>query len=310
VLNVSTQEGSFERRYMTLSAWLCGFIGLFGVAASLTTDSVTLLVESFLYLVDAGVAACAVFILRKLQNPPDERFHFGYHKLEPAVVNASATLLVAGSLIGILFALQDLVHPDNIEGYSVALSFGATAFLTSAAMWWLARRSYVAGGPPLLKAEKLAWGISTLENGGVLAGFCVAFFLEYEAPAPFKAAAPFVDPGMALLLSLAILKEPLKTYWESALDLLDATPSTHARDMVRGAAEAVFASRGDAGAVSGVRLRRAGRRAFVHLDLAIPEQMSITEARVLQRELDRAVREALPETVLVTFAHESDGEQS
>ena len=117
------------------SAWGCGIIGVLAAAACVWTDSCTLLIEAFLYLVDTAVAIASVAIVHRLESPPDEHFHFGYHKLEPAVINASATLLVAGSVIAVLFAIQDIRHPDNIEAYPIALGFAAVATIISMVLW-------------------------------------------------------------------------------------------------------------------------------------------------------------------------------
>ena len=43
-------------------------------------------------------------ILKKLANPPDENYNFGYYKLEPILVNSQGALMIAGAMIGIIFA--------------------------------------------------------------------------------------------------------------------------------------------------------------------------------------------------------------
>jgi cation diffusion facilitator family transporter len=285
------------------SAWGCGIIGVLAVAACVWTDSCTLLIEAFLYLVDAAVAIASVAIVCRLEMPPDEHFHFGYHKLEPAVINASATLLVAGSVIAVLFAIQDIRHADNIESYPIALGFAASAAIISAALWLRIRAAQSAVDSPLLKTEVLTWGIAAIESIGVLAGFAIAWMLERQPSLELQRLAPYIDPVMAIILSLAILKEPLKTYWESSSDLLDASFQSDTVNQMRERVTAVLAQRYPLIPVHAVRLRRAGRKLFVHVEFTPPNDLTMVEVHSLQSEIEAAIRAARPETLLVTFGH-------
>ena len=283
------------------SAWACGIIGVFAAAACIWTDSCTLLVEAFLYLVDTAVAIASVAIVGRLESPPDEHFHFGYHKLEPAVINASATLLIAGSVIAVLFAIQDIRHPDNIEAYPIALGFAAVATIISVALWLRMRAAQTAVDSPLLKTEALTWGIAAIESIGVLAGFTFAWALEHQPDPELQRLAPYIDPVMAMVLSIAVLKEPLKTYWESCADLLDASFQSDAVKQVREGVTAILAQRYPLIPVHAVRLRRAGRKLFVHVEFALPNDLTVAEVHSLQSEIEVAIRTARPETLLVTF---------
>ena len=285
------------------SAWGCGVIGVLATAAFVWTDSCTLLIEAFLYLVDTAVAIASVAIVRRLERPPDEHFHFGYHKLEPAVINASATLLIAGSVIAVFLSIQDIRHLDNIEAYPIALGFAAIAIIISTILWLRIRIAQAAIGSPLLKTEALTWGIAAIECVGVFAGFAAAWMLERQPNAELQRLAPYIDPVMAIILSIAVLKEPLKTYWESSTDLLDASFQSDTVREVRERVTAVVAQRYPLIPVNAVRLRRAGRKLFVHIELTMPTDLTVAEARNLQSEIEGAVRAVRPETLLVTFGN-------
>ncbi len=301
--NDQTGYARVETSCFRMSAWGCAVIGALAAAACLWTDSCTLIVEAFLYIVDTAVAIVSVVIVRRLESPPDEHFPFGYHKLEPAVVNASATLLIAGSVIAVLLAVQDIRHPDNIKAYPIALGFAAAATIISAALWLRIRAAQAAAGSPLLKTEALTWGIATIESVGVLAGFAVAWVLEHQSDSGLQRLAPYVDPVMAMILSIAILKEPLKTYWESYSDLLDANFRSDIAKQVREKVAIVLAQRHPRVQVLALRFRRAGRKLFVHVELALPNEFTVVEIHSLQSEIEAAIRAARPETLLVTFGH-------
>jgi len=298
-----TDHKYVEESCLRKSAWGCGVIGILAAAACIWTDSCTLLVEAFLYLVDAAVAIASVAIVRRLEAPPDEHFHFGYHKLEPAVVNAAATLLIAGSVIAVLFAIQDIRHPDNIEEYPVALGFAAVATVISTVLWLRVRAAHAAVDSPILKTEALTWGIAAIESIGVLIGFAIAWALEHQSQPALKGIAPYIDPLMAIILSLAMLKEPLQTYWESCADLLDANFQSGITKKVREKVTTVLRQNDHSIPLHGVRLRRAGRKLFVHVEFAPPKEFTLAQLDSLQSEIEKAVRNVCPETLLVTFGH-------
>ncbi len=282
-----------------LSAWGCGIIGALAAAGCLWTDSCTLLIEAFLYIVDAAVAIVSLVIVRTLESPPDERFPFGYHKLEPAVVNASATLLIAGSLIAVLLAIQDIRHPDNIAAYPIALGFAATATIISASLWLRIRAAQNAVGSPLLKTEALTWGIAAIESVGVLASYAVAWVLERQSGSGLQWLA-FVDPVMAIILGIAILKEPLKTL-TGKLRRPARRKLSVGRATGRKQVATVLAQRCPRVQFGAVRLRRASVT-FVHVELALPNELTVFEIPGVQSQIGQPIRAARRKTLLVIQA--------
>jgi divalent metal cation (Fe/Co/Zn/Cd) transporter len=149
----------------------------------------------------------------------------------------------------------------------------------------------------------LTWGIAAIESIGVLAGFAIAWALEHQPSNELQKLAPYIDPIMAIILSLTILKEPLKTYWESSSDLLDASFQSDTTKQVRERVAAVLAQRYPLIPVHAVRLRRAGRKLFVHVEFTPPNDLTMVEVHSLQSEIEASIRAARPETLLVTFEH-------
>jgi divalent metal cation (Fe/Co/Zn/Cd) transporter len=206
-------------------------------------------------------------------------------------------------VIAVLFAIQDIRHPDNIEAYPIALGFAAVATIISAVLWLRIRAAQATVGSPLLKTEALTWGIAAIESSGVLAGFAAAWMLEHQPGPKLQGLAPYIDPVMAMILSLAMLKEPLKTYWDSCSDLLDANFQSDIVKQVRATVAAILAQRYSSIPVHAVRLRRAGRKLFVHVELAPPDELTLVEIHSLQSQIEAAIHAARPETLLVTFGH-------
>jgi len=68
--------------------------------------------EAISGLVDVAVSLLAIFVVRKIQEPANSRYHFGYAKYEPLMIGMEGTLVAAVCLAAIAYFIRDLMHPD------------------------------------------------------------------------------------------------------------------------------------------------------------------------------------------------------
>ena len=52
---------------------------------------------------------------RKLHEPANERYQFGYAKYEPLMTTVEGVLLAGACVGAIVYAVRDLIHPDPVE---------------------------------------------------------------------------------------------------------------------------------------------------------------------------------------------------
>src|SRR5574337_432809 len=106
----------------------------------------------------------------------------------------------------------------------------------------------------------------------------------------------WIDPLVAVLVALNILREGGQLIWESSQGLMDAAVEPEAQAALD-AALAEFV--GWHGAAGGVRVdhvmsRRAGRQRFVSLHLHLPAHWSLQRAAGVRAELEQALLRAVP----------------
>jgi len=122
---------SYNRNELRLLKAATGLTVVYAIAAviiALISDSMTMLLDGAYSVIDMFVSFAAVLVVRKLNEPPNEKYHFGYAKLEPLMTAADGLLLLFLCFMSITLAVQDLIHPDPVEHVGVILVFRQPAF--------------------------------------------------------------------------------------------------------------------------------------------------------------------------------------
>jgi len=103
-----------EVRVLRLSAILTILFTVGAGAVALVSDSETMTLEAMSGLVDVAVSLLAIFVVRKIQEPANSRYHLGYAKYEPLMIGMEGTLVAAVCLAAIAYSIRDLMHPDPL----------------------------------------------------------------------------------------------------------------------------------------------------------------------------------------------------
>ena len=73
-----------------------------GIAIATICDSMTLIVDALYSVVDVVVSLLAIFIVRRIHEPPNENYQYGYAKYEPFMIAVEGLLIMAicaGSIV-------------------------------------------------------------------------------------------------------------------------------------------------------------------------------------------------------------------
>jgi len=287
--NDNSENSALEKRSIAISIIGLVILTAVGITAGILTDSSTLIIQTFLYIIDVIIAILSLKILKKLANPPDEDYHFGYYKLEPILVNTQGALMIAGAVIGIMFAIQDILHEDNVKNYLLIFASTCLVLLINFSIWIYLYLNYKKIRSSFLKAAAMQWVSNLYETIGIICGFSIAYLTQHYANPSLAKLAPYVDPAMAIILSLFILKIPVKLYKESLVDLLDANPGKEISEEIKGIAENVLKEKFDLESKIEIKLRKAGRRMFLVLFFNVPKSYSFERVQLIMQTLNDTI---------------------
>lgn len=272
---------------LSIVGWV--IIIMISLTAGLITDSITLLLDSSQGLVTLIVAFLVHTTLEKLHKPPDDKFQFGYWKYEPLTNALQGIMIMLTCLISIKFAVQDIIHAEDIHGYVIPLvaAFlgGSLAVAIGLYIMGIARRTK----SEVLKTAGWSWLVDSVFSWGIFGGFLIGLTLQRLG---YTQITPYVDPVMAVILALFLMATPVKTVTLNVAELLDASPDRELREKVR---EAALASKPEAFEIDRIRLRKAGGKLFVEITCLLGEKLDAYQVNDLTADFEKTLAEKIPE---------------
>jgi cation diffusion facilitator family transporter len=210
---------------LRLSLLLTVLFGCAAVAIALFSDSETMTLEAITAGIDIVVCILAIFVARKVHEPANERYQFGYAKYEPLMTTVEGVLLAGACVGAIVYSARDLIHPDPVEDARLIVIYSAASFLVSVIFGWWMKRVGERIGSPLARAEAELW----IVDGWLALGVCAAFVASIAlGRIGTEQASAYVDPAVCIVLSVIFLKKP--TAWAiSWTPILTPTPSMRSR---------------------------------------------------------------------------------
>jgi cation diffusion facilitator family transporter len=271
-----------ELRVLRFSTILTVLFALGAVAVALISDSETMTLEAMSGVVDVLVSLLAIFVARKIHEPANSRYHFGYAKYEPLMIGLEGTLTAAVCLTAIAYAVRDLVHPDPVDEPHLVIIYALASFVISVVFGAYMKRLGTRGASNLVVTEAELW----IVEGWLALGVCIAFVLALIlSRPPTQDYSAYVDPAVCIVLSLIMLRKPIGILKESFADLVDANPYAKTANIVDESARACV-ERYRLKAVQWVRVRKAGRRVFVIVSFLENPEESLEEREHVRQAVD------------------------
>jgi cation diffusion facilitator family transporter len=278
----------FVLRISTILTVLYAVVGIF---IAILCDSLTLFVDALHSVVDVIVSVLAIFVVRKIREPPNPHYNYGYAKYEPFMIAVDGLLIMAicaGTIVG---SIQDIVHPEPVKRLELIIiySFVSIFICTGFGLYMKGVGDRISS--ELLKADSQLWII----EGIVSAGVCLAFGVsDLISGTVWNGYANYVDPIMSMILCLGLLYKPIKIVQGSFQDLVDATPDDEANErietLVRQMAEKYHLP-----GIAWIKTRKAGRKIFLTVCYRMEQTRSIKEMDVIRTDMEKEVRRTAPE---------------
>ena len=258
------------------------FVGLlvFGLKylAYMMTGSVALYSDALETIVNVLAALAALWAIHVAQQPPDEEHPFGHHKAEyfSAWLEGALIALAAGAIF--LEAWQALGRPRAIAWNDPGLLVNALAGIINALWSFVLIRQGRKLKSPALEADGRHLRADVITTIGVLGGLLLAAFTGWY----------ILDPIIAMLVAVHILREGWELLWESTQGLMDAAPDDETLEKVK---EVIRANADGAQEFHALRARRAGSALFVEFHLVVPGDMRVRYAHEICDRIEHALAE-------------------
>lgn len=276
-------------RYLERFAWLSLATGvvvlLLKLVAWRLTDSVGLLSDALESTVNIGAALVAVFALRAANRPADAEHHFGHGKAEYLSAMVEGFLILAASAAIIATAVQRFIEPRPLEQVGIGLAISVFASMLNGAVAVLLMKVGREHRSMVLVADGKHLMTDVWTSAGVVLGVAAVAVTGWER----------LDPLIALAVGVNILWTGWGLLRDSVSGLLDEKLSDEEIDKV----VRILADRETSTVhFHALQSRAAGRQRFVSMHMLVPGVSSVRQAHDLATEIEEAIDEQLPGTVV------------
>jgi cobalt-zinc-cadmium efflux system protein len=205
------EPGNLDRRLWASAALNLG-ITLVEIIGGLWAGSLALLADAAHNLADVGALGLAIFARRLGRRAPTPRHTYGLQRAEVVAALLNAAVLIAISALIGREAVARLFHPEPVRS-SVMLVAAAAAFLANV-------------GSVLLLRTHSAEDINVRSAFLHLAQDALASLAVVVAALFARTAAGrYVDPAVAILIGVVVLRSAISIVSESLGTLLEAAPA-------------------------------------------------------------------------------------
>ena len=245
------------------------------------TDSVGLLSDAMESFVNLASALFAIAMVTIAQRPADDDHPFGHTKAE-YFSSGFEGLLIVGAAVGIMWAAAHrFADPQPLQalGSGIALAVGSS-MLNGLLAWRMlvASREH---GSIVLEADARHLITDVWTSAGVVVGLLLVRATGWL----------WLDPVLAILVALNILREGAHLAWRSVEGLMDSAVEPDVRTQID-LTLAQFAH-------SAIRFdhlvtRRAGQRRFLDVHMHMPSSWTLGHAAALRAEVEQALMNEVP----------------
>lgn len=223
-----------EKRIMNLS--LMGSIAFMIVEGIMAyvTHSQSILMDCVFDVTDLIMIGPFLVLVPLLYHPVTERRPYGFSQVESLflVIKYSVLLVVTVQMIVNSVRLM-LAGGHEVDAGAVAV-FEFCIFLGCLFMYILLHFFSKRYQSVTIKAELYIWKLDVIGSIGVAIAFFVQLILERT---DYAWIAPYVDPAVAIVMALLLIKEPVETIFTGLKKLVLFAPKQEIMDQIRNVAE-------------------------------------------------------------------------
>ena len=249
----------------------------------LISGSVSIISEAIHSFMDLLASLVAFFSVRISDTPADERHPYGHGKFENISGVVEALLIFIAAFWIIFEAVKKIMHPEPVE--KIGLGF-AVMIISALVNIFVSRRLYRVAKETdsvALEADALHLKTDVYTSIGVATGLLLMWISKI----------PLLDPIVAILVAMLILKESYELFSKAYAPLLDlALP---AGDVSKISAIIQHRCTGEM-SFHDLRTRKAGNYKYVDFHLNLDPEKTVREAHEICDLIEEDIKKAFDHT--------------
>jgi len=253
------------------------------LVAGIISGSVSVISEAIHSGLDLLAAIIAYFSVRISDTPPDDRHPYGHGKFENVSGVIEALLIFIAAIWISYEAIEKLIHKKAVESVSIGIVVMLIAAIVNTLVSRKLYKVAKATESVALEADALHLKTDVYTSVGVAVGLLLIWITKWH----------ILDPIVALVVVLIILKESYELLRKAFLPLLDETLPDKELKILRSII--------DEHCINGIkyhnlRTRKAGNYKFIDFHLEVPEDISVKTAHEICDKIEESINSRFKHT--------------
>lgn len=245
-------------------------------AAWWITDSVGLLSDAMESFVNLASALFAIAMVTIAQRPADDDHPFGHTKAEYFSSGFEGLLIVGAAVAIIWAAVHRFADPQPLQALGWGITLAVVSSMLNGLLAWRMLQASREHGSIVLEADARHLITDVWTSAGVVVGLLLVRVTGWL----------WLDPVLAILVALNILREGAHLAWRSVEGLMDSAVEPEVRKQID-LTLAQFAH-------SAIRFdhlvtRRAGQRRFLDVHMHVPSSWTLGRAASMRADVEQAL---------------------
>ncbi|APC92109.1 MULTISPECIES: cation diffusion facilitator family transporter [Francisella] len=291
-----TFNEKLEKKTLKTNLIVASIYALFSIVIVYFAQSLSVLLDTGYSVISILIYAVSIYVLRKINQPANKYYHYGYYRLEPIFIMLESwfVLLIAFSVI--LIAIFNIFTHTIKPNYGIALLSETVGVIVCIFMFLFVNKRARKTGSKILFSDALMWKADALLGVGVIFNISIGFILEKLG---YTKLALYVDPIVAILIGCYITINPIKLSKEAYSHLLDAAPDIEFRNQIRQIAKQIAESYFLL--IDNIKITQSGRFMFVDVYLELPEVIEAKKILIFKTQLQQQLQNSFPQNKLKVY---------
>ena len=226
-----------ERRILNLSLFGSIVFLLAEIFFAIYTGSKAVLMDCVYDIADLVMIGPFIFLVPLLYKPTTEKRPYGFSQVESLFVLIKYCILLGVDAVLVINCVKSILSGGNEVDASMLAVFELAVSAGCVLMYILLSRFQKKYSSPSIKAELFIWKLDAFSTLGVGCAFLVNLLLMRT---PLAFICPYVDPGIAIVLAVILIREPLEMIVDSLRSLVLFAPDEEIKSKVTEICEGVL----------------------------------------------------------------------
>ena len=290
---IITMEPNLKTEKKILNLSLAGSIIflLAEVFFAIYTGSKAVLMDCVYDIADLIMIGPFIVLVPLLYKPMTERKPYGFAQVESLFVLIKYCILLGVDVVLVLNCVKTILSGGNEVDANVLAIFELAVSAGCVLMYIVLTRFQKKYSSPSIKAELFIWKLDALSTLGVGCAFVLNLILLRT---PLSFICPYVDPGIAIILAIVLIKEPIEMIMESLRSLVLFAPDEEIKEKIEEVCKPTLTAEGCG--ITGIDVIKTGRKVLVIYEPTLEDGTTFFGSKVIGdlerfKELHRQINE-------------------